>query len=174
MGALRTCLSLVFTSSLACDAGISPPDTPYPTSSSGEVDPQTLPDILVTGSPASTELNTATPTAPLDTENEFCMPFEMIACHGTTSQVLVDCQVEDCLCQLEVVNVKYAQATADCLHLACPKHYPDPSLLASCYQDWFLSIERCFKEVACADWGEACPDADSSHRLQFLRSCLGH
>lgn len=174
MGAYRTCLALVFTASLACEAGVSPPDTPYPTSSSGAVEPQTIPDPIVSQDLDSAEPDTVLPTVPLNADGEFCMPFEMDACHGTTGLVLVDCAASDCMCQLKMTHVKYAQATADCLTLACPKHYPDPNLLASCYQDWFLSIEECLGSVICSNWTTACPDTGASHRLHFLRSCLGH
>ncbi len=174
MGAYRTCLALVFTASLACDAGVNPPDRPYPTSSSGEVEPQTTPDPVVSQDLDSAEPDTVLPTIPLNADDEFCMPFEMDACHGTTGRMLIDCAASDCMCQLKVMHVKYAQATADCLSLACPKHYPDPNLLASCYQDWFLSIEECVGSATCSAWTTACPETSASHRLQFLRSCLGH
>lgn len=174
MRAYKMCLALIFTASLACDGGVSPPDTPYPAASNESGEPKTALDPVSPADDNSVEQDTVVPTIPLNKENEFCLPFEMDACHSTTSQLFTDCSTVDCMCQFEMTHVKYAPNTAACLHLACPKHYPNPDLLASCYQDWFLSVEECFRAADCTDWGAACPDASVSNRLQFLRSCLGN
>lgn len=173
MAAYRTCLALVFTAALACDDGIGRADTPLSATSGEPGIAQTTPDPVEPESSDSAEQDTIPPITPLSTQNEFCLPFEMDSCHGTTGRMLADCPLEDCMCQMKVVYVKYAPDTANCLSLACPKHYPDPGLLASCYHDWFLSIEGCLGSASCTDWATACPESGVTQRLQFLRSCLG-
>lgn len=176
MNASETCLALIFTVALACDDAVHPPDTPAQSTYGEAEQPGTVPGLPdgvdPTGS-ESGETESESHNELSETQNEFCLPFEIAQCHSTTGRTLIDCAVEDCYCQLRVVSVDYAPDTAACLNLACPKHYPNPGLLVSCYHDWYSEAEDCFRDSACADWAADCPDYGATHRLRFLRSCLG-
>lgn len=170
MTAYRTCLALSFTASLACDDGLNPPDTPTQGTYESQSIPGAVSDLPDEIGESSSTLGTTYETLP--EEDTFCLPFEINNCHSTTSRVLVDCPLDDCVCQVQIIYTEYAVDTAECLNLACPRDYPDPDLLASCYYDWFSSIEGCLRASPCSDWALDCPETGIIHKLQFLRSCL--
>lgn len=144
------CVCAVFTSALACDGDVRFPDTPFDEA----YDDPTI-AVAVPPNAGETAGDSITPAA---TSDDFCLPFEISACHTVTNLVVSECDPADCACQVKRTHVDYASATAQCLNLACPRDYPSVSVLASCYQDWYLSIEPCLATTQCADWAEQCPD----------------
>ena len=176
MNASQTCLAAIFTVALACDDGVDPSYSPQH-STFGGVD---LAEIALDSSDSanltdeeSTESDTGGSNSLSDTKNEFCLPFEMGSCHSITGSSLQLCGPSDCLCHAKMVFVDYAPTLAECLNTACPKHYPNPDILTSCYYDWYSTVENCLRNTACIDWAVKCTEYGATARMRFLRSCMG-
>ncbi len=160
------CVSIVFTTALACDDSVNPPDMPHQDTYGGPVAPT---DPVHLAGTESGESDSESESG--ESQSSFCLPLEILGCYTATSKAVAECPPGDCQCPMRTMYYEQVDRVADCVNAACPAHYPDRDRYASCYRDWYTDNKSCFDALDCAEWSDSCGGGQVG-LYRYLQSCM--